>query len=93
MRGTDTKFLLAGEFKAGVGCNRNLGFTSQLLTWIYFNSPGNSLHMTVFQAVSKISVFLPVPAENEGQVPISLNMCNAEWIDFSRESCKTSLLA
>lgn len=86
------RFLLAGVFKAGVGCNKNLGFTFQFLTSIDCNSPGNSLHLTVFQAVSNISVFLLVPAESEGQILISSNICNAELVCFSWESCKTSLL-
>lgn len=86
------RFLLSGVFKAGVGCNKNLGFTFPFLTWLDCNSPGNAFHLTVFRAESKISVFLPVPAESTGQIPISLNICNTGLFDFSWESCKTSLL-
>lgn len=85
------RFLLAGVFKARVVCNENLDFTFPF-TWLDCNSSGNSLHLRVFQAVPKISVFLPAPAESKSQIPISSNVCNAELIDFSWESCKTSLL-
>lgn len=88
------RFLLAGVFKAGVGCNKNLGFTFRFLTWLGCNSSGTSLQLIVFlSSVKRSLVFLPVPAEREGQIPISFNSCNAALTDFSWESCKTSLLA